>query len=143
MCVEYGRKKETSVYCRWCNIMSHRETYRQPSCHAYCMGDKYQYFQRHVANWFVNQIKNDNNITQRIIKNNPVLTIVAGPQKKSFRKIKHKRRSKTAAQTQIQRLSLPVSEVVIENGKSKNTAKRSLKKLIQKAKTGKKTQKLT
>ena len=35
--------------------------------------------------------------------------------KKSFRKIKRKCRAKTAAQTQIQILSPPVAEVVIEN----------------------------
>ena len=38
MCLEEVRKKSTSVYCGLCNILSHRETDRNPSRHDYCMG---------------------------------------------------------------------------------------------------------
>ena len=36
MCLADGSKKETPVYCGLCTIMSHRETDRHPSRHAYC-----------------------------------------------------------------------------------------------------------
>ena len=72
-------------------------------------------------------MKNGNTLTQRMISKQPQVTTVAGPQTISFRKIKRKRRAKTAAQAQIQRLSLPVDEVVTENEGKKTPAKRSLK----------------
>ena len=82
------------------------------------MGGKYQCFQRHVANCFVNQIKDVNTLTQRIIANQPGVTTVAGPQTISFRNIKRKRKAKTTAQAQIQRLSPPVDKVVTDNEKN-------------------------
>ena len=60
-------------------------------------------------------MKNGNNITQHIISDQPRLTTVVSPQIISFRKIKLKRRVKTAAQAQIQGLSPPFDEVVTEN----------------------------
>ena len=67
-------------------------------------------------------MKNFNTITHCIIAKQPRVTTVSGPQTISFRKIKHKRRAKTAAQAQIQRLSPPVDEVVTENEtKQKNS----------------------
>ena len=65
-------------------------------------------------------MKNGNTITQRIIAKQYRVTTVAGPQTISLRKIKHKRRAKTAAQTQIQVFSPPVDDVVTQNGKKKN-----------------------
>ena len=64
-------------------------------------------------------MKNENTLTQRIISKQPRVTTVAGPQTISFKNIKRKRRSETAAQAQIQRLSPPVDEVVTENKKNK------------------------
>ena len=114
-----GRKKSTSVYCGLCTILSHIKTDRHPSRHSFCMGVKYQWFQRHVANCYVNQMKNDNTLTQRIVSNQPRLTTVAVPQTIYFRMIKWKCRAKIEVQAHIQLLSLPVAVVVIENGKKK------------------------
>ena len=83
-------------------------------------------------------MKNGNTIKQHITAKQPRVTAVAGPQTISFRKIKRKRRAKTAAQAQIQRPSTPVAEVLIGNGKK--PAKSSLNKAIQKSKTGKRKQ---
>ena len=80
-------------------------------------------------------MKNGYILTKRIIANQHLLTTVAGPQKLSFRKIKRKRRAKPAAQGQIQRFPPQVDEVVTENEKTKKTAKKSLKNVIQKSKT--------
>ena len=88
-------------------------------------------------------MKNGNTITQHIIANQPRVTTVDSPQTISFRNIKRKCREKTAAQAHIQRLSPPVDEVLTENKKDKKQAKRSLKNVNQKAKTGKKSEKLT
>ena len=98
--------------------MSHRETDRHPSLHAYCMAGKYQCFQRHVANCFVNQMKNGNTLTQGIISKQNQVTTVDGPEKNTFRNIKHKHRENTAAQEQIQRFSPPVAEAAIKNEKT-------------------------
>ena len=116
-----GRKKATSVYCGLCIILSHRETDIHLLRHDYCMGGKYQCFQRHVANCFVNQIKNGNTLAQRILEKQPRVTTVVGPQTISFQKIKSKRRAKTAAQEQIHRLSPPVDEMVTKNTKNRKT----------------------
>ena len=118
VCLAEGRKKSMYVYCGLCAIMSHREIDRHPSLHAYCMGGKYQFFQRHVENCFCNQMEDGNTLTQRFVEKQPRVTTVDGPQKK-FRKIKRKRRGETAAQSQIKILSPPVDEVVTENEKSK------------------------
>ena len=67
MCLSEGRKKSRSVYCGLCTIISHRETDGHSSLHAYCMGGKYQCFQKHVANCFFNKMKNGNTLTQCII----------------------------------------------------------------------------
>ena len=115
MCFAEGRKKATSIYCGLCTILPHRETDIHPSLHAYCMGGKYQCFQRHVANCFFNQMKNGNDPTQRITAKQPRVTTVVGPQTIYFRNIKRKCRAKTASQTQIHRLYPPVDEVVTEN----------------------------
>ena len=72
------------------------------------MGGKYQFFQSNVENLFVNQMKNDNTLTQYIITNKPPVNTVAGTQTISFWKIKRKHKAKTAAQAQIQILSPPV-----------------------------------
>ena len=82
------------------------------------MSGKYQWFQRHVENFFVNQMKNGNTLNQRIIENRPWVTTVAGPQNISFQYIKRKHRSKTAAYAIIHILYPPVDEVVIENEKN-------------------------
>ena len=79
------------------------------------MGGKYQCFQRHLENCFVNQIRNVNTLTQLSISKQPRVTNVAVPQKKYFRNIKRKRRARTAAQANIHILSHPVDEVVTEN----------------------------
>ena len=84
MCVYEGRKKEMYVYYGFCTILSHRETDGHPSRHAYCMGGKYQFFQSNVENLFVNQMKNDNTLTQYIITNKPPVNTVAGTQTISF-----------------------------------------------------------
>ena len=87
-------------------------------------------------------MKNGNTLTQRTISKNPRVTTVACPQNNYFQMIKRKRRSKTAAQAHIQILSPPVAEVVIDNEIHKQKSdKRSLEKVIQKAKTGKRKQK--
>ena len=85
------------------------------------MGGKYQCFQRHVANFFVDQMKNGNTLAQRILAKQPRVTTVVGPQTISFRKIKAKRGEKTAAQEHIHRLSPTVDEVVTENEKNRKT----------------------
>ena len=46
MCMAEGRKKATYIYCGFCTNTSHREIDRHSSRHAYCMGCKYQCFQR-------------------------------------------------------------------------------------------------
>ena len=63
MCLAEGGKKAMSVYCGFCIILSHPETDRHPSRYSYCMGGNYQLFQRHVANCFVNKMKDDNTLT--------------------------------------------------------------------------------
>ena len=84
MCMAEGRKKATYIYCGFCTNTSHREIDRHSSRHAYCMGCKYQCFQRHMANCFVNKLKNDSTLTQLIIAKQPRVTTVAGPHKTSF-----------------------------------------------------------
>ena len=63
--------------------------------------------------------ENCNTLTQRIIENQPQVTTVAGPQTISFQNIKRKRKKKTAAQAQIQRLSPLIDEVLNENEKNR------------------------
>ena len=63
------------------------------------MGGKYQCFQRHVENCFVNQIKNGNTLTQHIIAKQPRVSTVAGPQTISFEKIKPKRKKNSSTGT--------------------------------------------
>ena len=95
------------------------------------MGGKYQCFQRHVSNCFVNQMRNGNTLTQRIIVKQPRVTTVDGPQTFSFTKIKRKRGGKTAAQAHIKILSPPVDEVVTEN-EEKKTQTRGLRTISSK-----------
>jgi hypothetical protein len=80
MCLAEGRRKATSVYCGLCCVLSTRDIDRYPSCHAYCLGGKYQCFSCHVANCFLNQMKNGNKLTQRIVAKKPRISTLAGPQ---------------------------------------------------------------
>ena len=136
MCLAEGRKKTASVYFGLCNIMSHRETDRHPSWHAYCMGGNKNASRGMWKTVFQSNEKCKYSYTENNFKaassNHCCLST-----EKYFWNIKCKSRAKTAAQEQIQRLSPPVDEVVTENEKKKNPAKRYLKNVIQKSNTGK------
>jgi len=80
MCLAEGRRKATSVYCGLCCVLSTRDIERYPSRHAYCVGGKYQCFSHHVANYFLNQMKNGNKLTQRLVAKKPRISTLAGPQ---------------------------------------------------------------
>eukprot|EP00957_Ditylum_brightwellii_P168225 12807434-Ditylum_brightwellii.AAC.1 len=74
MCNAEGRVKMTSVYC----------------------GGRYQCFQHHVANCYINQLKNGISASQHLVTREPWIATVAGPQIISLKK-KHKRKRKTKA----------------------------------------------
>ena len=70
-----------------------------------------------MENCFVNQMKNRNTLTQRIIAKQPQVTTITGPQTISLQKIKRKHRANTTTKAKIQRFSPPVHEVMTENEK--------------------------
>eukprot|EP00957_Ditylum_brightwellii_P131570 10034282-Ditylum_brightwellii.AAC.1 len=67
MCTAEGRAEATSVYCGLCTIMADREVDHSPTRHAYCEDGKYQCFQCHVANCYINQMKTGGTISHCLV----------------------------------------------------------------------------